>query len=132
MIQGFKDFIFRGNVVELAVAFVIGGAFALVITVFGEAIINPIIAVFGGADAAGFGFQLVADNPATFVDIGAVITALIVFLITAAVVYFVFVAPMNAIQERRKAKEVEQPAEVEADIQLLTEIRDLLATPRNQ
>jgi large conductance mechanosensitive channel len=129
VLQGFKDFILRGNVVELAVAVVIGGAFTALVTVFGEAVINPLIAVIGGPDATGLGFQILADNEATFVDIGAVITAIIAFLITAAVVYFAVVVPMNKLAERRKAQlDLEpEPEEVPADVALLTEIRDLLA-----
>lgn len=129
MIKGFRDFILRGNVIDLAVAVVIGAAFAALVTVIADAIINPVIASFGGADASGLGFQIVSGNEATFVDIGAVITGAITFLITAAVVYFIFVAPMNALQERRKAQlGVEpEPEELPADVALLTEIRDLLA-----
>ena len=129
MLKGFKDFILRGNVVELAVAVVIGGAFTALVTVFGEAVINPLIAVIGGPDADGLGFQILADNEATFVNVGAVITAIIAFLITAAVVYFFVVVPMNTLAERRKAQlDVEpEPEEVPADVALLTEIRDLLA-----
>lgn len=132
MIKGFRDFILRGNVVELAVAVVIGGAFTALVAVFGEAIINPLIAVFGGPDATGWGFQILAGNDATFVDIGAVVTAAITFVITAAVVYFLVVAPMNAYQSRVKAKlDVEpEPEEIPADVELLKEIRDLLAERR--
>ena len=129
MLKGFKDFILRGNVVELAVAVVIGGAFTALVAVFGEAVINPLIAVIGGPDADGLGFQILADNEATFVNVGAVITAIIAFLITAAVVYFFVVVPMNKLADRREAQlAVEpEPEEVEADVALLTEIRDLLA-----
>ena len=129
VLQGFKDFILRGNVVELAVAVVIGGAFTALVAVFGEAVINPLIAVIGGPDADGLGFQILADNEATFVNVGAVITAIIAFLITAAVVYFFVVVPMNKLADRRKAQlDVEpEPEEVAADVALLTEIRDLLA-----
>lgn len=129
VLKGFKDFLTRGNVVDLAVAVVIGGAFTALVTVFGSAIINPIIAVVGGEDAQGVGFQLVSGNEATFVDLGAVLTATISFLITAAVVYFVFVVPMNSYQQRRNEKlGVEpEPEEVPADVALLVEIRDLLA-----
>ncbi len=132
VIKGFRDFILRGNVVELAVAVVIGGAFTALVAVFGEAIINPLIAVFGGPDATGWGFQILAGNDATFVDIGAVVTAAITFVITAAVVYFLVVAPMNAYQARVKAKlDVEpEPEEIPADVELLKEIRDLLAERR--
>jgi len=132
VLKGFKDFILRGNVVELAVAVVIGGAFTALVAVFGEAIINPLIAVIGGPDATGWGFQILAGNDATFVDLGAVVTAAITFLITAAVVYFLVVAPMNAYQARMKARlDVDpEPEEVPADVELLKEIRDLLAERR--
>ncbi len=132
MLKGFKDFILRGNVVELAVAVVIGGAFTALVGVFGESVINPLIAVFGGPDATGWGFQILAGNDATFVDVGAVITAAITFLLTAAVVYFLVVVPMNKLAERRKAQlDLEpEPEEVPADVALLTEIRDLLAQQR--
>jgi large conductance mechanosensitive channel len=130
VLKGFKDFLLRGNVVDLAVAVVIGGAFTAQVAGFGSAIINPIIAVFGGDDAQGVGFELVSGNEATFVDLGAVLTAIISFLITAAVVYFAFIVPMNAYQQRRKAKlDAEpEPEEIPADVALLAEIRDLLAT----
>jgi large conductance mechanosensitive channel len=132
VLKGFKDFILRGNVLDLAVAVVIGGAFTALVAVFGESLINPVIAAFGGEDAIGLGFTIVEGNDATFVNIGAIITGAIIFVITAAVVYFVFVAPMNTFQERRKAKlgvDDEQP-EVPADVALLTEIRDLLQQQR--
>lgn len=134
MLKGFRDFILRGNVVELAVAVVIGGAFTALVGVFGESIINPLIAVVGGPDATGWGFQILAGNEATFVDVGAVITAAITFLITAAVVYFFVVVPMNKLAERRKAQlDLEpEPEEVPADVALLTEIRDLLARQRSE
>ena len=122
--QGFKDFIMRGNVVELAVAVVIGSAFAAVVNKVVENLINPILAAVGGADASGLGVHLREGNPATFMDFGAIITALITFLITAAVVYFAFVLPMNKFNERR-GLEVPQ-----TDSELLSEIRDLLKANR--
>lgn len=132
MLKGFKDFILRGNVIDLAVAVVIGAAFTALVTVFGEALINPILAAFGGEDAIGLGFELRDGNPATFVDFGAIITAAITFLLTAAIVYFIFVGPMNAFAERRKKQlDVEpEPEEIPADVELLREIRDLLSERR--
>lgn len=129
MIKGFRDFILRGNVIELAIAVVIGSAFTALVTSFTTSIIQPIIASAGGVDAAGFGFPIRPGNDATFVDIGAVITAAVTFLITAAVVYFLFVVPMNRLNQRLRAvaetqEPVEEPAPV--DIALLTEMRDLL------
>ncbi|RKW85582.1 large conductance mechanosensitive channel protein MscL [Corynebacterium diphtheriae] len=127
--KGFKDFILRGNVVELAVAVVIGTAFTAIVTAFSEHLINPMIAALGGADVSGLGFYLRSGNDATFMDFGAVITAALNFLIIAAVVYFILVAPMNKLNEmaaRRKGvvEEEEAPASIEAE--LLEEIRDLL------
>ncbi|AEX66976.1 MULTISPECIES: large conductance mechanosensitive channel protein MscL [Corynebacterium] len=129
MLKGFKDFILRGNVVELAVAVVIGTAFTAIVTAFSEHLINPMIATLGGADVSGLGFYLRSGNDATFMDFGAVITAALNFLIIAAVVYFILVAPMNKLNEmaaRRKGvvEEEEAPASIEAE--LLEEIRDLL------
>ncbi|MHC9570446.1 large conductance mechanosensitive channel protein MscL [Corynebacterium diphtheriae] len=129
MLKGFKDFILRGNVVELAVAVVIGTAFTAIVTAFSEHLINPMIAALGGADVSGLGFYLRSGNDATFMDFGAVITAALNFLIIAAVVYFILVAPMNKLNEmaaRRKVvvEEEEAPASIEAE--LLEEIRDLL------
>jgi large conductance mechanosensitive channel len=128
MLKGFREFILRGNVIDLAVAVVIGAAFSALVAAISASIITPVLNAFGGTDSIGLGFYLQADNPETFVNIGAVISAAITFLITAAVVYFVFVAPMNSINEARRRKEGITEEEEEApDIVLLTEIRDLLA-----
>lgn len=128
MLKGFRDFILRGNVIELAVAVVIGTAFTAIVTAFSENIINPLIASIGSTEVECLGFHIRAGNAATFVDFGAVITAAINFLIIAAIVYFVLVAPMNKLSEtlakRKRVEEDETPASIEAE--LLTEIRDLL------
>ena len=127
MIKGFREFIMRGNVVDLAVAVVIGGAFGAIVTKFVESIINPIVASLGGGGEIGLGVQL--GDPGveeTFLNLGAVITATINFVIIAAVVYFILVVPMNKLQERRKAGLVEEPAAPAEDVLLLQEIRDLL------
>src|SRR5699024_10870564 len=102
MFKGFRDFILRGNVIELAVAVIIGGAFTAIVTAISDKIINPLIAAVGSPDMGGLGFRIRPDVEATFVDIGAVITAAINFLIIAAVVYFVIVMPMNKLAELRK------------------------------
>ncbi len=129
MIQGFKDFIMRGNIVDLAVAVVIGSAFAAVVGVIVSSLITPLLARMGGASVGdGLGIQLgEAGNMATFIDIGAIINALIVFTTTAAVVYFVIVVPMNRLAERRARDQEPEPDVVAQDIALLQEIRDLLA-----
>jgi large conductance mechanosensitive channel len=126
MLKGFKDFISRGNIVELAVAVVIGTAFTAIVTAFTRGIIKPFINALGGSNAAqGLGFRVLPANPSTFVDIGTLINTVIDFLLVAAVVYFVFVLPMNTLRERRKRGQEPGPAEP-TDVELLTEIRDLL------
>ena len=125
MIQGFKEFIMRGNIVDLAVAVVIGTAFAAVVDVVVSSLITPLLNAMGGAEASGLGFHIISSNPATYMDFAAIINALIVFLLTAAVVYFVIVVPMNKVNEKLGyGAEEEEPSE---DVALLTEIRDLLA-----
>lgn len=129
MFKGFKDFILRGNVIELAIAVVVGTAFTALVTAFTTNIINPVIAAAGGVNASGLGFRIWPDNPATFVNFGAVITAFLTFMITAAVVYFIFVAPMNKINAMVKNRlSTEEPEEepLPADTALLAEIRDYL------
>ncbi|TVU82728.1 large conductance mechanosensitive channel protein MscL [Corynebacterium aurimucosum] len=127
MLKGFKDFILRGNVIELAVAVIIGAAFTAIVTSITDHIIQPLINSLGSPDFGGLGFAI-TDSPETFLDFGAVITALINFLIVAAVIYFVIVAPINAVTERTKRRQGVDPEEpAPTTEQLLGEIRDLLA-----
>jgi large conductance mechanosensitive channel len=99
MVKGFREFIMRGNVVDLAVAVVIGAAFGAVVTAFVDNIITPIIAaVFGQPDFSGLVFTV---NGSVF-RYGLFINALISFLMIAAAVYYVVVVPMNRMAERRK------------------------------
>jgi large conductance mechanosensitive channel len=131
MLKGFKDFLLRGNIVDLAVAVVIGTAFTALVTKFTESFINPLIAAIGGSDAAnGLGFQIFDDNPKTFIDFGGFINAAITFAIVAAVVYFFVVVPMKTVQERLAKGKEEAPVAVPEEIQILREIRDSLAQQR--
>ena len=125
MFKGFRDFILRGNVIELATAVIIGGAFTAIVTAVSDKIINPLIAAIGSPEVGGLGFRIRPEVPETFVDFGAVITAAINFLIIAVVVYFIIIMPMNRLNEwrNRNADEEEVPPTSE---ELLTEIRDLL------
>ncbi|RZQ63404.1 large-conductance mechanosensitive channel protein MscL [Amycolatopsis suaedae] len=126
MLKGFKDFLMRGNVVDLAVAVVIGTAFTAIVTAFTNGLIKPLINAIGGSDAAqGLGFYIFDENKGTFLDFGGVINAAINFVIIAAVVYFLIVLPVKKIQERRARGKEEGPSEP-TDVELLTEIRDLL------
>ena len=120
MFTGFKEFITKGNVIDVAVGFVAGAAFTALISGITGAIITPLIGLIsgGGVDAG-----VINVNGQVF-DVTAVINAIITFILTMALLYFVFVSPMNRWRERNQ-KEGEVPAPV-TDIELLTEIRDLL------
>ncbi|MGE3288335.1 MAG: large-conductance mechanosensitive channel protein MscL [Pseudonocardia sp.] len=126
MLKGFKDFILRGNVVDLAVAVVIGAAFTAIVTAFTDSLIQPLINAVTPPGSPGLGIQLVADKPSTYIDLAAIISAMINFLIVAVVIYFVIVYPFNLIKKRRERGEEPGPAEP-TDVELLSEIRDLLA-----
>jgi large conductance mechanosensitive channel len=122
MLKGFKDFLFRGNVVDLAIAVVIGTAFVAIVTAFTDGIITPILAAFGGDNEPGLGFQLVADKPATYIHLDSIITAAINFVIVATVLYFVLVLP--AMHVKKRFRRADTPL---TDSEVLIQIRDLLA-----
>lgn len=135
MIKGFKDFILRGNVIDLAVAVVIGAAFSALVNTVVEAIINPVLALFMKKDAGGnIGFTVQGLYGEVTFPIGNLITAIVTFLITALVVYLVFVYPMNTWKARQAAKvgvdqDKEEPLPTEQE--LLVQIRDLLEERKN-
>ncbi len=129
MIKGFKEFVLRGNIVDLAVAFVMGVAFATLVSTFVGAIVKPILNAFPGAKTEGWGFSLRGGSlkASTFIDISTLINAAIVFVLTALVLYLVLVVPMNHIAERRARGLEPEPEMKPEDVALLEEIRDLLA-----
>ena len=135
MIKGFKEFILRGNVIDLAVAVVIGAAFSALVNTVVEAIINPVLALFMKQDAGGnIGFTVQGLYGEVTFPIGNLITAIVTFLITALVVYLVFVYPMNTWKARQAAKvgvdqDKEEPLPTEQE--LLVQIRDLLEERKN-
>jgi large conductance mechanosensitive channel len=123
MLKGFREFIMRGNVIDLAVAVVVGTAFVALVAAFSKGLIQPIIGIFlGGGLTAG---QVTINGQV--IDFTLMINAIITFIITLAVIYFVFVVPMNKWRERKGDVSVD---EAPADIQLLEEIRDLLKQQR--
>lgn len=128
MLKGFKEFIMRGNVVDLAVAVVIGTAFGKIVTALVNGLINPLIAaIFGKTDLTGvWNFKI---NGAEF-SIGLILDAALYFLFVAAAVYFFIVMPLNKLAERRKRGQEPEPAPLTTDQELLTEIRDLLSARR--
>ena len=126
MLKGFKDFISRGNVVELAVGVIIGAAFKNIVDALVDGIINPLIAAVIGKPDFSDAFILTLNG--TDVKFGLLITAIINFILMAFAIYFCIVVPMNALNARRKKAEDEAPsAEVSDEVKLLTEIRDALA-----
>ena len=123
MLKGFKDFLLRGNIVDLAVAVVIGTAFTALVGAFGDSFIKPLLGLIGGGGPEGMTLEVNGQ----YFTFGAFITALITFTITAAVVYFAVVVPMKTVQERLARGKEEAPVAVPEDIQLLRDIRDSLA-----
>ncbi|WP_299167130.1 large conductance mechanosensitive channel protein MscL [uncultured Arthrobacter sp.] len=126
MINGFKNFIMKGNVIDLAVAVVIGAAFGAVVKSLVENVLMPLIsALVGAPNFDDFAKVTINGNEILF---GMFLTAVVNFLLIAAAVYFVIVMPMNKLIERRdrKLNLEEEVEEVDPQIALLTEIRDSL------
>lgn len=123
MIKEFREFLLRGNVIDLAVAVILGAAFGAVVTSFVEDLLTPLIAAVGGKpDFAGLTFTV---NESRF-RYGEFINAIVSFLIIGASVFFLVVKPVNALMARRKAGEEPEPEAVPENVVLLGEIRDLL------
>lgn len=120
MLKGFRDFLLRGNVVDLAVAVIIGAAFGAVVDSFVKDVITPIIGAAGGQPD----FSAIRLGP---IAIGSFLNAILSFVIIAAVIYFLVVVPMNRIMERtRRQTETSAPPAPTKEEVLLAEIRDLL------
>ncbi|MEV5882804.1 large conductance mechanosensitive channel protein MscL [Streptomyces sp. NPDC052020] len=141
--QGFKAFLMRGNVVDLAVAVVIGAAFTNIVNSVVKGIINPLVGAFGTKNLDSYSSCLKGPctgtgESATGVRIlwGSVLGATLTFLITAAVVYFLMVLPMSKylarLEARRKAKEGTAEVMEVTELEVLKEIRDALVAQRNE
>lgn len=135
MLKGFKEFIMRGNVVDLAIGVVIGAAFSALVTQFTTSFLTPLIVAVGAGDGnIGGMLELPGTTPEgqpNGILYGAFLSALIAFLLTAAVIYFLVVVPMNKWAERRaRTQEPPPPALPTEEIQLLREIRDALVAGR--
>jgi len=134
MFKGFKEFILRGNVIDLAVAVVIGAAFTGIVNAIVEQVFNPAIGALFDAESLATAFPV--DIPTTSggtatLHFGAVIAALIQFLLVAVVVYFALIVPINYLKRASFAKKQVAPEEdittPPTELELLAEIRDLLA-----
>jgi large conductance mechanosensitive channel len=142
LLEGFKAFLMRGNVIDLAVAVVIGAAFTNIVNSIVKGVINPLVGAFGTKDLEGYSSCLKgtcaksADGTIDGIQImwGSVLSAVLSFVITAAVVYFLMVLPMAKYLARRAAKEKAKEATHEVleatEIELLKEIRDALVAQR--
>lgn len=131
MINGFKNFILRGNVVDLAVAVVIGAAFGAVVTALVDGLLNPLVAlIVGDTDLTQVLTWTVGPND-TVISIGLILDALLKFLLVALAIYLFIIVPMNRLAERRKQGAEPEPTAPAEDVLLLQEIRDLLATRRD-
>ena len=146
MIKGFKEFIAQGNALELAVAVIIGGAFKpivdsitkVIMTIIGQLIGQPnfdSLGAFSLYQDGKYTFHLatakeLAANPDGFVMPGEIVTTIINFILIAIAVYFAIVMPMNTTKERLAKQKAEEEANEVTDVELLTEIRDLLAAKR--
>lgn len=121
MLKGFKNFLLRGNIVDLAVAVVIGTAFTALVTKFTDSIIQPLINRIGADKQTEYGILRIDIGGGQAIDFNVLLSAAINFVIIAAVVYFLVVLPVNRLTKRGK----EDPTDTE--LSLLSEIRDLLS-----
>jgi len=128
MIKGFKEFLMRGNVVELAVAVVMGAAMTALVASFGEAFLNPLITLVTGGAQVGGSFTV---NGVEF-PYGVFLNGILVFFLTALAVYFVIVMPMNKIRDRFMSSEEEAEVVREEQVVLLEQIRDELRLQRRE
>ena len=119
MLKGFKDFIAKGNIVDLAVAVVIGTAFTGLVTKFTDSIIQPLINRIGAGKDASYGILKIGIGGGQTIDLNILVTAFINFALVAAVVYFLVVVPYSKMRSKGTAE-----AAADKQIRLLTEIRD--------
>ncbi|WP_415043878.1 large conductance mechanosensitive channel protein MscL [Gordonia sp. (in: high G+C Gram-positive bacteria)] len=149
MLKGFREFVLRGNVVELATAVIIGAAFTAIVTAFTTNIISPLLAAIptgkgcgqemavgedqtqaAAVQVCGLQYSITGADETTL-DFGAVVSSIINFLIVAAVIYFLIIVPYNKLNElaaARRSADATEEAEL-TEVGLLTEIRDLLTAP---
>ncbi|MGB8390869.1 large-conductance mechanosensitive channel protein MscL [Mycobacterium sp.] len=122
MFKGFKEFLSRGNIVDLAVAVVIGTAFTAFVTKFTDSIIAPLINRIGVNQQSNVGILRIGIGGGQTIDLNILLSAAINFVLIAFVVYFFVVLPYNTLRRRGEVEQAD-----DAQIVLLTEIRDLLA-----
>lgn len=124
LVEEFKDFAFSGDILGLAVAFVMAAAFGAVVNALVEFVVMPIVGIIFGEPSFDFLTWTINDSVILY---GSFITAIVKFLAVALGVFFFIIKPYKAHQATKAAEEEEAPAEPSDDIKLLTEIRDALA-----
>ncbi|GAA0471702.1 large conductance mechanosensitive channel protein MscL [Streptomyces sp. NPDC046215] len=140
VLGGFKAFLMRGNVIDLAVAVVIGAAFTNIVNSVVKGVINPVVGAFGTKDLDHYASCIkgpCARNAAgevtkgVYIQWGSVLSAVLTFVITAAVVYFLMLLPMKRLQERQAARTPAETGPAKAtELELLEQIRDALVEQR--
>lgn len=129
MLKGFKEFLARGNIVDLSTAVVIGTAFTGLVTAFTNSVVEPLISRIGAGGDADYGLLRIGIGGGQTIDLNVLLSAIINFLLIAAVVYFLIVLPYKRLRERGQVEQAQ-----DTELSLLTEIRNILAdtsgTPR--
>lgn len=129
MLKGFKEFLARGNIVDLSTAVVIGTAFTGLVTAFTNSVVEPLISRIGAGGDADYGLLRIGIGGGQTIDLNVLLSAIINFLLVAAVVYFLIVLPYKRLRERGQVEQAQ-----DTELSLLTEIRNILAdtggTPR--
>jgi len=139
MLKGFKEFILRGNVIDLAVAVVIGAAFTGIVNAIVDKVFNPAIGALFDAESLATAFPVsipTTSGGEAVLYFGAVVAAVIQFLLVAVVVYFALIVPINYLKRASFAKKQVAPEEdittPPTELELLAEIRDLLAKQKSE
>ena len=127
MFKGFKEFISQGNALELAVAVIIGAAFKPIVDAITDVIMTIIGQLIGQPNFESVGQFKITASATEYVQPGTIITAVVNFLLVAVAVYFAIVMPMNKVKARLAKQKAEEEANEVTDVELLTEIRDLLS-----
>ena len=130
MINGFKEFIARGNALELAVAVIIGAAFKPIVDAITDVIMTILGQIIGQPNFDSIGQFKIFASSTEYIQPGTILTAVVNFFLIAIAVYFAIVLPMNKVKERMAKQKAADEANEVTDVELLTEIRDLLATKR--
>ena len=122
MLKGFKEFLSRGNIVDLSVAVVIGTAFTALVTKFTESVIQPLINRIGAGGDSNYGILRINIGGGQTIDLNVLLSAMINFILVAAVVYFLVMLPYKKLRERGKVEQAQ-----DTELSLLTEIRNIIA-----